>query len=635
MPSSPVKQPSRIVKIRRAHPLASPSIARKTSADNAWSRLTRVPALCLFLVIATTAVYAPIAKHEFIDYDDDVYVFDNPHVVNGLSWQDLRWALTTDAAGNWHPVTWISHMLDCQVYGVTHGGGHHVTSMVLHAFNVILLFLFLYRATGAKGQSFVVSALFALHPFNVESVAWIAERKNVLCTFFFLVGLLAYLWYARKPSPWRYGAVALSFGLGLASKPMVITFPFVLLLLDFWPLGRVERYSSPSTAFPVRPMRFGRLVLEKLPLLLFSAASAVVTLVVQTRGKSIAPITASPFSWRLKNAIWAYATYLWKTLVPIRLAPFYPTDLISMRAVLLSAAAVVGLGWFAWKVRKTQPYLAVGYFWFLGTLIPVIGLVEVGSQSMADRYVYIPLIGIFVVLVWGVQSLSRGQHKAWLAAGSSLVLLALAVVTWRQVGYWKDSVTLWSHARAVTPLNFVAEEDLGVGLANQGHNDEALVHLVIAQKIRPVDDTAALNIGINLEAHQLHQPAILEFEHVVRYSENPDRAAEAHRRMGIIYAQAKDFQKGRDQLIEAFKLTPNDPLVMQNLAMLEADEAVDKFSRAMPSHPSAQDYFQLGQLHEHALNVREAKSAYDEALKINPNLADARRALDQLSQNQK
>jgi protein O-mannosyl-transferase len=589
-------------------------------------RMMQIPLICIFLAFVTAAIYAPVVRHDFIDYDDDVYVYNNTHVNTGLSWQAVKWAFTSDAAGNWHPLTWISHALDCELYGLNRPSGHHATSLLLHLYNVALLFLFLSWVTKARGRSFVVAALFALHPFNVESVAWVAERKNVLCTLFFLLALLAYAWYAKRPDVKRYLCVAALFVLGLLSKPMVITLPFVLLLLDFWPLGRVQDMTQPSSDFPVAQVPLYRLLLEKLPLLALAGASAVITMIAQRRGNAVVSFSDSPLPWRLQNAVWAYATYLWKAFLPWGLAPFYPTMPFAPWQVALAAIFLLAVGCLIWRLRSGRPYLAFGYLWFLGMLVPVIGIVQIGSQSMADRYAYIPLIGIFVAVVWGIFGAARSDTRR-LAAFAAIGLLVLAVATAFQLSYWKNSVKLWTHALKVTVPNFVAEEDLAVGLANLGRDDEALPHFMIAKDIRPTDPIALVNIGINLEKHGRHQEAIQEFETVIKTNHDPDHLTEAHRRAGVIYAQLGDRAKARDNLIQALQFSPDDPVILQNLSMLEIEDGLDKMSKSVLAHPTAEGYFQLGQFLEEDRNIPDARKAYENALKLDPNLTAARNAL--------
>ena len=354
--------------------------------------------LCLLLVVLTLALYNPVNSHPFVNYDDDRYVTENPHIHNGVEWDTIAWAFTSIEQENWHPLTWLSHALD---YGLFHQNptGHHFTSLLIHAANAVLLFLLLAFATRRSGPSLLVALLFALHPINVESVAWVAERKNVLSTFFFLGAIGAYGWYARKPHWQRYLAVATLFAAGLMSKPMVITFPFVLLLLDYWPLGRVEGNQASS---PGPTLSWTKLLVEKLPLLALSAASAVITMKAQQAGGAMRSTAQFSLGVRVENAVVAYATYLWKLIWPSHLAPLYPHpgDSLASWQVALSLLVLLAITSIVLAFRAKR-YLLVGWLWFLGTLVPVIGLVQVGDQAMADRYAYVPLVGIFVMIAWG------------------------------------------------------------------------------------------------------------------------------------------------------------------------------------------------------------------------------------------
>jgi len=346
----------------------------------------------------TLALYNPVNSHPFVNYDDDRYVTENPHIHNGVEWDTIAWAFTSIEQENWHPLTWLSHALD---YGLFHQNptGHHFTSLLIHAANAVLLFLLLAFATRRSGPSLLVALLFALHPINVESVAWVAERKNVLSTFFFLGAIGAYGWYARKPHWQRYLAVATLFAAGLMSKPMVITFPFVLLLLDYWPLGRVEGNQASS---PGPTLSWTKLLVEKLPLLALSAASAVITMKAQQAGGAMRSTAQFSLGVRVENAVVAYATYLWKLIWPSHLAPLYPHpgDSLASWQVALSLLVLLAITSIVLAFRAKR-YLLVGWLWFLGTLVPVIGLVQVGDQAMADRYAYVPLLGIFVMIAWG------------------------------------------------------------------------------------------------------------------------------------------------------------------------------------------------------------------------------------------
>jgi protein O-mannosyl-transferase len=418
------------------------------------------PIVCLLLALVTLALYNPVTKHPFVNYDDDRYVTENAHVRQGLTADTFTWALTSTEQANWHPLTWISHALDVTLFRLN-PAGHHFTSVLLHAVNVILLFLLLMWATSRLGPSLFVAALFAVHPMNVESVAWVAERKNVLCTLFFFLTLWAYGWYARKPGWQRYLAVVALFAAGLAAKPMVITLPFVLLLLDYWPLARVRGASAhPDAGEPAFP--WSRLIFEKLPLLVLSAASAVITVQAQQAGGAVRTTLEFSFGVRIANAIYAYAMYLWKMVWPARLAPLYPHpgDSLAAWRVLIAAAVLLSVSALAWRWRA-RGYLIVGWLWFLGTLVPVIGLVQVGEAAMADRYAYIPLIGIFVMIAFGVGDWANQKKlTVWAAVAGAATLVALALATHQQIGFWQSNEDLWSHTLAITQNNFVAENNL-------------------------------------------------------------------------------------------------------------------------------------------------------------------------------
>src|SRR5271165_3871570 len=405
--------------------------------------------LSLILVLVTLATYNSLAHNGFINLDDNLYVTQNEHVQSGVHWSTVKWALTSEDQANWHPLTWLSHALDWELFG-KNAGGHHYVSLLFHACNAVLLFLLLQAATGFTWRSLMVAALFALHPINVESVAWVAERKTVLSMLFFLLALAAYDRYARKRGIPGYLMVALWFALGLMAKPMVITFPLVLLLWDYWPLRRMfpapdELQLGPAGA-TAQP--FSWLFLEKLPLLLLSAASALITMKAQSAGGAVRSMMEYSFRVRLQNAVVAYARYVGKAFWPWPLAPLYPHpgntlkrwEVVAASLFLLAVTALVLLA-------RRQRYLATGWFWFLGTLVPMIGLVQVGAAAMADRYAYLPFIGLFIMICWGIAEWAERRQISprWLAAPSFAVLIALSAVTYRQLSYWRDNVLLWSH----------------------------------------------------------------------------------------------------------------------------------------------------------------------------------------------
>ncbi len=435
--------------------------------------------VCLLLVLAVAFVYRETLSHDFLLYhDDDDYVTDNPNVSEGLSLKNIGWAFTCSHAANWHPFTWISHQMDVELYG-TNPAGHHATNLVLHALNAVLLFFLFCRMTGHVLRSAIVAALFAVHPLHVESVAWVAERKDLLCTFFMMLCFGAYLRYARAPGMWRYLCVVILFLAGLLSKPMLVTLPFVLLLLDYWPLQR----SGPK-----------KLVLEKLPLIAISAASCLVTVIVQKQGGAMQDF---PLVERISNAAAAYVKYMMNTLWPNDLSALYPHPEGSLPVVHAAGAAVImGAATFlVIRFRRSCPFLPFGWFFFLGTLVPVIGLVQVGNQAMADRYTYIPLIGLFVMAAWGVPGKIRVPRDALIIA-VGLLLLALTLVARGQVKHWKDSATLFRHAIDVTGDNYLAEHDLGMALVLSGQPREGLKHLNRSVRIKPGFAVAYVNLAM-------------------------------------------------------------------------------------------------------------------------------------------
>jgi tetratricopeptide (TPR) repeat protein len=414
--------------------------------------------LCVLLAGTTIALYIPVIGHSFVVFDDREYVTANPHLHAGLS-NTVKWAFTAIYAANWHPLTWLSHALDYQLFGLN-PAGHHLDSILIHAVNAVLLFLLLAWITKREGPSLLVAALFALHPINVESVAWVAERKNVLSTLFFLLAIGAYAWYAQKPDWRRYLLVAALFAAGLMAKPMVITLPFVLLLLDYWPLGRTA--GSPASAIGAPQVTTSKLLLEKIPLLVLSAASAWITLIAQRSAER----TFEEFSFgvRMENAVVAYGSYLWKMVWPAQLALYPHSATLPRWQVALSALILVGVTALAVVFRR-QRYLAVGWFWFLGTLIPVIGLVQVGEYAMADRYAYIPLIGIFVMIAWSLADWAEQKEvrSAWLIVPAVCGLAALGCVTYRQMSYWESDYDLWSHTLEIGESS-LTHNALGVAL---------------------------------------------------------------------------------------------------------------------------------------------------------------------------
>jgi hypothetical protein len=511
--------------------------------------------LALILVAATVAIYYPVSRHQFVSYDDDVYVTSNFHVKYGLDWDGVKWAFKSYDANNWHPLTWLSHMLDCELFGIN-SARHHESNLLLHALNAALLFWVLVRATGYTGRSFMVAALFALHPINVESVAWVAERKNLLSMFFLLLALGAYRWYAREPRLARYVVVGLLFALGLLAKPQIITFPFVLLLWDYWPLQRMfpaqNESGSGLAAVPAKSFRW--LILEKVPLLLLTIASAVVTMAAQRENA-----VAYPLSVRVGNAVVSYGWYVAKAFWPSRLALLYPhlpgspptLQVVAASLFLLAVTALVIAG-------HSRRYLLVGWFWFLGTLVPTIGFVQVGRQAMADRYAYLSFIGLFAMVCWRLAELAQERYlsRAWLVVPSLAALLGLAAVAHRQVGYWNNSLTLWTRTLAVTSNNYEAENNLGVALMKQSKLDEALPDLQAAAAIAPLEPIPYLNLG-RCEQLQGNLPQAIEnYQKVVNLTANDIRSNlqarhDALKNMGVAYHDLGDTAHAYEYVEEA------------------------------------------------------------------------------------
>jgi Flp pilus assembly protein TadD len=547
---------------------------------------------CL-LVAATLAVYWQIGRHEFLHYDDDQYVTGNPVVRSGLTAEGVSWAVTTTHFSYWHPLTWISHMTDVELFGLD-ARAHHFVSLSFHAANAVLLFLILFRMTGCLWRSGFAAALFALHPLHVESVAWVAERKDVLSTFFSLLAIGAYLRYVRRPGVTAYLGVVLLFLLGLMAKPMVVSLPLALLLLDYWPLRRFSRgVVLPDAAAddPPRPRSHLRILGEKVPLLLLAAAAGVVTLLSPgVRGAS-STLDRLPLDVRAVNALVAAAGYLRQMAWPSSLAVYYPHPEGALGSWQIAGAAVLvgGMTILALRFAGRRPYLAFGWFWYLVTLLPVSGLMQVGGQSMADRYTYVPLIGVFVLISWGVSDLTAGWRfrAPTLAAAAGAALCVLAFVSWRQAGYWRDDRTLFSHAIEVTSNNYLAEMNLGVALEREKRVDEAILHYREALRIRPSYADAHYNLGVALGRKGRIDNAAYHYQRVLQLR---PRDANAHNNLGFLL-----FGQGRlDEAIahyrEAIRIQPRFPLAHSNLGSAlgrqgKIDEAIVHFRGALRDKP--------------------------------------------------
>jgi len=596
-------------------------------------KLSRV--LCLFLIAATLVVYNRVNQNSFVNFDDDRYITENAHVRAGLTWGTIRWAFSSLEQANWHPLTWLSHALDCQLFRLN-PDGHHYVNLLLHAVNAMLLFLILQRATGFTWRSFAVAALFALHPINVESVAWASERKNVLSMLFFLLALGAYGWYVRKPELRRYLVLAALFALGLMAKPQVITFPLVLLLWDYWPLGRVG--STHEFSNKVAQRGFSSLVIEKLPLFALSAASAIITMKAQSAGGAVRSEIEYPFAVRFGNALLAYARYLGKAVWPSHLAAMYPHPGESLQAWQAVAAALL-LGFISagvWAARRRR-YLLVGWLWFLGTLVPMIGLVQVGGQSMADRYAYLPLIGLFVMIAWGVADWAQHKHlpTRWLGIPTVLVLLIFSLLTHRQLAYWHDSITLWSHALEVTSRNFVAEDSLGGALVNEGQYEQAIPHFRSAVEINAHDPLGHLNICAYEQQHENFMQAIEHCRMVLRFTRDTGLQANAYTNLGGAYRKIGDPSHAKASYEAALGLAPQNSTALMGMGLLaqsrgDFPEAIREYSQTVTVQPSDVAYLLLARALEQIGRVKEARAARDEAGRISSDISQAEQNVDRL-----
>lgn len=519
------------------------------------------------LVAVTLAVYAQVMNHQFVVLDDNHYIYQNPIVNRGLTPTGVAWAFTTFHSANWHPVTWLSHMLDCQIFG-SHAGGHLLVSALIHASNTLLLFLFFRRTTGATWQSAIVAALFALHPLHVESVAWAAERKDNLSTFFGLLTLLAYASYVAAPSLRRYALVAVALALGLMAKPMLVTWPFVLLLLDYWPLGRFQCQRASGVEGFLKALI--PLVREKLLLFCLAAASMVITFIAQSYGGAVRTLLDVSLSVRLSNAVVSYAKYLLRTVWPNDLAFYYPFPSTGVPTWQLACAIVLltVISVFVLRQASERPYLLMGWLWFVGTLVPVIGLVQVGSATMADRYYYVPSIGLFVGIVFGLSDLTRSLRIPHVAMGAIAVatLATLACLTAKQIGRWRDTATLFQYTSSVAPDNRLVENYFGTSLGENGRYDEAATHFQKALQIRPetlISDADILsNLGLLLMREGKPAEAMEPLNEALRLNPN---SAIVHYDLGMVLLKLGKTQESIPHFSAAIRLKPDWALPRDNL----------------------------------------------------------------------
>lgn len=597
------------------------------------------------LAVITLFAYAPVRQYGFVNFDDPEYITHNPNVIAGLTWRGTQWAFTTGYQSNWHPLTWLSHMMDVQLFGLN-AGAHHATNVLFHIANALLLFWLLVQMSGRAGPSAFVAVLFALHPLHVESVAWVSERKDVLSTFFGLLTLYSYAKYARRPGLRTYSVVAGSFVLGLIAKPMLVTLPFVLLLLDFWPLGR---FTAKDLS------RVPPLILEKIPLVILAGISSLITFFVQRAGGSVSGADIVPVTTRVANAFVDYFSYIARMLWPDALAVLYPVHLTAQDGWWAAALALVGLSIVALWAARRWPYVPVGWFWYLVTLVPVVGLIQVGRQATADRYTYIPLIGLFLIIAFGgTELLSRFPAPGFLSAvAMSLTVVVGIWATRTQVQYWSNSETLWRHTLTVTEENstahfnlasaLMAQIDFASPVLNQSRVDEAFRHYAEAVRIDPtlrlkpeyaVSQYDLANLILSRGRNeQLDEAAAHLSEALLGKPDFP----EAHNALGIIYLTQGQMDKARSQFFEAIRLKPGYAGAHNNLGTAFGnqgllDEAISEYGQAVRLDPGLTDaHINLGILLAKQGKRSDAIHQFNEVLRVDSNNSEARARLADLT----
>ena len=611
--------------------------SRRNTAEHNPFNIRSDVLVCLLLIITISAVYWQVGNHEFINLDDTRYITENRHIQKGLTLESITWSFSITDISYWHPLTWLSLMLDYEFYG-TNPRGYHLTNVVLHILNALLLFLILSRMTGSLWRSAIVAALFALHPLNVESVAWAVERKNVLSTFFWMLTLLAYSHYSIRPSLPRYLLLALFFGLGLMTKPMLVTLPCVLFLLDYWPLGRLrfdqlgsdsdEKMDTSTVTGQQHTLPY-RLILEKVPLLVLSGIAAYVTsLSAQRIGMAISTESV-PIKLRTANGLFSYVSYIAKMIWPQNLAVFYPYP--SEVPIWQSAGAgmlLLGVSVLILRSFRKVPYLLTGWLWYLGTLLPVIGLKQAGLwPAMADRFSYVPLIGLFIIIAWGIPDLVRGWHyrSTFLTSAGGVVVAALMLTTWTQLQHWKNSLTLFEHALRVTKNNYLAHLNFGAALADQGKVEEAISHYNRSLQIAPNYAKTYNNLGLALAQQGKNDEAMTHYLKALQL--NPDDAT-AHNNLGVVLARTGEFDKAIAHYHHALSLKPNWVEVYNNLgnaflSQAKFDQAIFYYSETLRLKPGYGDaHNNLAIALANRGRFPEALEHYYAALQLKPNSAE-------------
>jgi len=599
--------------------------------------------ISLVLIVAITIVYWQVINFDFVGYDDEMYITANRHVQTGLTVNEFQWAFTTYYGGNWHPLTWLSHMLDCEIYGLS-PMGHHLTNLLLHLANTLLLFFILQKMTGTLWRSAFVAALFALHPLHVESVAWVAERKDVLSAFWGMLSLLAYQHYVKQPRIFNYMLIIFFLSLGLMAKPMLVTLPFVFLLLDFWPLKRCQwrterlREGEEESA-PIGGDIF-RLIWEKVPFFILVIISSILTFMAESSTGAVKSLETFSFKVRVANAFVSYVSYVVKAVWPRNLSAFYPHPGNTLPAWQPIGAAflIIGVSFLAIRKLRQYPYIAVGLFWYLGTLIPVIGFVQIGKQAMADRYTYIPLIGFFIMVAWGASDIfkKRRYRKNLLFLASGITLSALMICTWFQIRHWQNSKVLFENALRVTQNNSVAHYGLGIALSEQGKLDEAILHYSKALQIDPRYDRVYNHFAIAMARKGNIKEAIVLLRQGLKI--DPNHARAHYNLANLLFSQGK-LDEAVSHYIKALRINPEYADAHYNLGSLltkkkQFNEALIHLAETIKINPEyASAYNDIGLILIQKGEVQQAGMFFSKAIQIDPEFDEARRNLYILKQS--